>query len=110
MHGSYHDREQKDYSDRHTWAAEEREHTFDDDEDKRLFSVDHYNEASEGHEEDLSGHRAEEEAHHETISSPLFLSTATNVYLDTTVTKFLQNDISVTKFLETANDITVTKF
>jgi hypothetical protein len=26
------------------------------------------------------------------------------------VTKFLQNDISVTKFLERSNDITVTKF
>ena len=42
--------------------------------------------------------------------TPLFLTAATNMYLDTTVTKFLQNDISVTKFLESANDITVTKF
>ena len=35
---------------------------------------------------------------------------ATNMFLDTTVTKFLQNDISVTKFLEKSNDVTVTKF
>ena len=33
-------------------------------------------------------------------STPLFLATAANMYLDSTVTKFLQNDISVTKFLE----------
>lgn len=52
-----------------------------------------------------------EELHHEQHSTtPLFLATAANMYLDTTVTKFLQNDISVTKFLEQANDITVTKF
>ena len=38
------------------------------------------------------------------------MSAATSVYLDTTVTKFLQNDISVTKFLESANDVSVTKF
>ena len=34
-----------------------------------------------------------------------------NQYLDTTVTKFLENDISVTKFLaQRSNDVTVTKF
>ena len=43
-------------------------------------------------------------------TTPLFLAAAANQYLDTTVTKFLQNDISVTKFLERSNDITVTKF
>lgn len=43
-------------------------------------------------------------------TTPLFLAAAAYQYLDTTVTKFLQNDISVTKFLETANDTTVTKF
>jgi len=43
-------------------------------------------------------------------ATPLFLAAAANRFLDTTVTKFLQNDISVTKFLESANDITVTKF
>lgn len=32
------------------------------------------------------------------------------MYLDTTVTKFLQNDISVTKFLSQANEETITKF
>lgn len=42
--------------------------------------------------------------------TPLFLAAAANKYLDTTVTKFLNNDISVTKFLSQANDITVTKF
>jgi len=31
--------------------------------------------------------------------TPLFLAAAANKYLDTTVTKFLENDISVTKFL-----------
>ena len=54
-----------------------------------------------------------DELHHETQEkhlTPLFLATAANMYLDTTVTKFLQNDISVTKFLEQANDVTVTKF
>merc|ERR1712151_170996 len=43
-------------------------------------------------------------------TTPLFLAAAAYQYLDTTVTKFLQNDISVTKFLEDANDITVTRF
>ena len=43
-------------------------------------------------------------------ATPLFLATAANQFLDTTVTKFLQNDISVTKFLEQANDTTITKF
>ena len=42
--------------------------------------------------------------------TPLFLAAAATQYLDTTVTKFLENDISVTKFLQQANDITVTKF
>ena len=43
-------------------------------------------------------------------TTPLFLAAAANQYLDTTVTKFLENDISVTKFLEKANDTTITKF
>ena len=42
--------------------------------------------------------------------APVFLATAASQYLDTTVTKFLNNDISVTKFLEKSNDVTVTKF
>jgi hypothetical protein len=42
--------------------------------------------------------------------TPVFLAAAANKYLDTTVTKFLQNDISVTKFLAQSNDVTVTKF
>ena len=45
------------------------------------------------------------------ITVTKFLDTAMNQYLDTTVTKFLDNDISVTKFLAQANnDVTVTKF
>ena len=76
---------------------DEDEHTFNDREDERLFTLDHYNEAPE--ENKLHA----QVPHH-------ILSAATNVFLDTTVTKFLQNDISVTKFLETSNDITVTKF
>ena len=43
-------------------------------------------------------------------TTPLFLAAAASQYLDSTVTKFLQNDISVTKFLEKSNDTTVTKF
>ena len=97
----YRDHDQKEYIDRHSWSPMEDEHTYTD-EDERMFSIDHYNEASED-----EGH---EDVHHETVSSPKFLSTATSVFLESAMTKFLQNDISVTKFLETSNDITVTKF
>ena len=75
-------------------GMDDTEHTFDDREDERLFTLDHYNEAPS---------KKEKVPHH-------ILSAATSVYLDTTVTKFLQNDISVTKFLESANDVSVTKF
>lgn len=45
------------------------------------------------------------------ITVTKFLDSAMGQYLDTTVTKFLENDISVTKFLAQANnDVTVTKF
>lgn len=45
------------------------------------------------------------------ITVTKFLDHALSQYLDTTVTKFLENDISVTKFLAQANnDVTVTKF
>ena len=47
---------------------------------------------------------------HTSYQAAQYLASAANQYLDTTVTKFLQNDISVTKFLKQSNDITVTKF
>ena len=90
-----------------THRGDESHHTFDDREDERLFSIDHYNEA-DGEHADVDIHDLDERKREH--SSAHYLSAATSVYLDTTVTKFLQNDISVTKFLETANDITVTKF
>ena len=42
---------------------------------------------------------------HTSYQAAQYLSSAANQYLDTTVTKFLQNDISVTKFLKQSNDI-----
>ena len=88
-------------------------HTFD--EDDYFFSKtsgphytdEHYNEAETDSDEE---EKAKPEKKQEKNLTPLFLTAATNMYLDTTVTKFLQNDISVTKFLESANDVSVTKF
>ena len=74
-------------------------HEFERDEEVNSSPVE------ELHHDEPETHRSEEKH-----STPLFLATAANMYLDTTVTKFLQNDISVTKFLEQSNDTTVTKF
>lgn len=98
------------------FSDDEHHHTFDDRQDERLFSIDHYNQAAgqpaQAHhtEPPKKEHHGAKKADHHAPTAANELAAATSVYLDTTVTKFLQNDISVTKFLERANDITVTKF
>jgi len=52
----------------------------------------------------------EELDHEEKKMAPLLLAAAADKYLETIIPKFLENDISVTKFLEQSNDVTVTKF
>jgi len=75
-------------------------HSFDEEFSPYGPTYSHYNDANEHHrEEEVGG-----------LHGPHYLASAANMYLDTTVTKFLENDISVTKFLKQANDITVTKF
>ena len=72
---------------------------------KKTFAEDEFD--SKDNEIEDKNEASKEQNH---TTTPLFLAAAANMYLDTTVTKFLQNDISVTKFLEQANDVTVTKF
>lgn len=107
-------------------------HTFDEDDDyfgsyhhpeyvadvdrgyhQEFVREDHYyhNEQQEAQEqENKESPKDSEEAYEMNSMTPKILAHATNMFLDTTVTKFLQNDISVTKFLEKSNDVTVTKF
>ena len=82
-------------------------HSFDDTE-AEFDSYDPYSFSNDYHNYDLF--KSDDIQLENLDGTPLFLATAANKYLDTTVSKFLENDISVTKFLEGANDITVTKF
>ena len=68
------------------------------------------NESAENSEAQPAENQSAEPAGQDKNMTPLLLAAAANKYLDTTVTKFLQNDITVTKFLERSNDVTVTKF
>ena len=107
------DEEEEDRDRDYVSVLPKHHHTFDEDDyffsktSGPQFTDEHYNEAETDSDEE---EKAKPEKKQEKNMTPLFLTAATNMYLDTTVTKFLQNDISVTKFLESANDVTVTKF
>lgn len=72
-------------------------HSFDDTE-AEFSRYDNYYTDLEHHSHDLFSYSDAIELEN-LDGTPLFLATAANKYLDTTVSRFLENDISVTKFL-----------